>query len=273
MPTFRSADYWLSFALFVCALLSKTVTATLPAAILLIVWWQRGRLEWRRDVVPLIPWFIVAAIFGAFTIWFEHEIIGARGADFTLSLVERLLLAGRVIWFYLAKLFWPAGLNFMYPRWTIDASAGWQYLFSIAAVAMAVALGVLARRRRGPLAGYLFFVGTLVPVLGFVNVFPFLFSYVADHFQYLASLGVIVPVASVMAMSTARLPPTLQRSLAAFVIVILGAQTWNRSAVYRDAETLYRDIIASEPGILDGIPEPRHRVGEPESPFRGHRYV
>ena len=154
---FRAVDYWLSFALFVCALLSKTVTATLPAALLLVLWWRRGRLEWRRDVLPLIPWFVAAAIAGAFTIWFEHDIIGARGADFTLSVVERLLLAGRVIWFYFAKLVWPAGLNFMYPRWTIDASAPWQYLFSIAAVAMAVALGAASRRaqrcRRGSARG------------------------------------------------------------------------------------------------------------------------
>ena len=257
----RSPDYWLAFALFVCALLSKTVTATLPAALLVVLWWQRGRLDWRRDALPLVPWFAIAAIAGAFTIWFEHDIIGARGADFTLSAVERLLLAGRVVWFYLAKLLWPAGLNFIYPRWSIDASAAWQYLFSIAAVAMAMALGVLAWRQppfapssqtaavgsRGPLAGYLFFVGTLVPVLGFVNVYPFLFSYVADHFQYLASLGVIVPVASILVLSSPRLGVALQSVLATMFLVMLGMLTWNRSAVFGDAETLYRDAIARNP--------------------------
>lgn len=257
--TFRTVEYWIASALFVCALLTKSVTATLPAALLVVVWWQRGRLAWRRDVMPLVPWFAMAALAGAFTIWFEHDVIGARGADFTLSFPERLLLAGRVVWFYLGTLFWPAGLNFMYPRWTIDASVAWQYLFSIAAVALAIALGVLAWRpfapssqtasagRRGPLAGYLFFVGTLVPVLGFVNVYPFLFSYVADHFQYLASLGVIVPVASILTLLTARLGLPLQRVLAGAILVTLGVLTWNRSAVYRDAETLYRDVIARNP--------------------------
>ena len=250
VPTFRSAasrGYWPAFALFLCALLSKSVTATLPAALLVVVWWQRGTLEWRRDVRPLAPWFAAAAIAGAFTIWFEHEVIGARGADFALSFVERLLLAGRVIWFYLATLFWPANLNFMYPRWTVDASAGWQYLFPVGAVVTAVVLGVFARTYRGPLAGYLFFVGTLVPVLGFVNVFPFLFSYVADHFQYLAGLGIIVPVASALAIATAGVRPALQRILAAAVIAVLAAVTWNRSAVYVDAETLYRDVLARNP--------------------------
>jgi tetratricopeptide (TPR) repeat protein len=267
--TFRTLEYWIAFALFICALLTKTVTATLPAALLLVLWWQRGlpraesrgRIDWRRDVLPLVPWFAVAALAGLFTIWFEHDVIGARGADFTLSFLERLLLAGRVVWFYLDTLFWPAGLNFMYPRWTIDASVAWQYLFSIMAVALAIALGMLARQhhafptsshiapagRRGALAGYLFFVGTLVPVLGFVNVFPFLFSYVADHFQYLASLGIIVPVAGILAIVTARFGLSAQRVLAAALLVTLGVLTWNRSAVYRDAETLYRDVIARNP--------------------------
>ncbi len=275
VPTFRSADYWVSFALFVCALLSKTVTATLPAALLVVLWWQRGRLDWRRDVLPLVPWFAVAAIAGAFTIWFEHDIIGARGADFTLSVVERLLLAGRVVWFYLGKLFWPAGLNFIYPRWTIDASVAWQYLFSIAAVALAVALGVLARPhpafapssqtaaagRRGPLAGYLFFVGTLVPVLGFVNVYPFLFSYVADHFQYLASLGVIVPVASVLVLSSARLGVALQRVLADGA----SCDAWDADVESQRCFRGCRDAVSrrdrAESAGLDGIPESRHRAG------------
>ena len=300
---FRAVDYWLAFAFFVCALLSKTVTATLPAALLLVLWWQRGRLDWRRDVLPLIPWFVAAAIAGAFTVWFEHDIIGARGADFTLSVVERLLLAGRVIWFYFAQA--RSGRQISISCIRAGRSTRQRHgsiCIPIAAVAMAIALGVVARRhpafappsqtasvfakapadrrslgggwsagRRGPLAGYLFFVGTLVPVLGFVNVFPFMFSYVADHFQYLASLGVIVPVASVLAMSTERFGPAMQRVLAAGVIVTLGVLTWNRSAVYRDAETLYRDVIRQNPAVLDGIPESRDRIGEPKSPHRGHR--
>ena len=155
MPTFRSADYWLAFSLFICALLTKTVTATLPAALLLVFWWKHGKLDRRRDVQPLLPWFIVAAIAGAFTAWFERAIIGARGEDFALTLLERGLLAGRVIWFYLGKLVWPENLIFVYPRWEIDESAWWQYAFPGAAVALAVGLAILAVRhgRRGPLAG------------------------------------------------------------------------------------------------------------------------
>ena len=220
---------------------------------LLVFWWKHGKLDSRRDVQPLLPWFIVAASAGAFTAWFERAIIGAKGEDFALTLVERCLVAGRVIWFYLGKLVWPENLIFVYPRWQIDESAWWQYVFPGAAVALAVGLAILAVRhgRRGPLAGYLYFCGTLVPVLGFFDVFPFLFSYVADHFQYLASLGVIVPVAGALAMASERLGPQQRRlatALGAALIAVLGVTTWNRSGVYRDAETLYRDTIARNPG-------------------------
>ncbi len=173
---FRAAGYWIATALFLCALLSKTVTATLPAALLVVEWWRRGRLRWHQDVRPLLPWFAVAVAAGLFTAWFERDIIGARGADFDLTLIERGLLAGRVIWFYLGKLIWPADLMFWYPRWTIDASVWWQYLFPAAVAGMTIALAIVARRTRGPLAGFLFFCGTLFPVLGFFNVYPFRFS-------------------------------------------------------------------------------------------------
>jgi len=56
---------------------------------------------------------------------------------------------------------------------------------------------LIRRRTRGPLAGWLFFAGSLLRT-GFFNVYPFIFSYVADHFQYLASLGIIVPAAAAL---------------------------------------------------------------------------
>ena len=101
-----------------------------------------------------------------------------------------------MIWFYLGKLFWPADLIFIYPRWQISQAVWWQYLFPAAALLLLAVLWGLRRRWRGPLAGLLFFVGTLFPVLGFCNVYPFLFSFVADHFQYLASLGIITLAAA-----------------------------------------------------------------------------
>lgn len=178
------------------ALLSKTVTAVLPAVLLVIFWWRRGRLNWKRDISPLIPWFAIGATTGLFTAWIEKTYIGARGADFSLTPLQRVLIAGRVIFFYASKLVWPRNLAFFYPHWKISATTWWQWLFPASLIIMGTALMVVARRNRGPLASFLIFCFALFPVLGFLNVYPFRYSYVADHFQYLASLAIIIPITS-----------------------------------------------------------------------------
>ena len=246
----RTPLYLWALGLFVLGLLSKTVTATLPAALLVIFWWQRGRLSWRKDVLPLLPFFLLGAVAGIFTAWVERTLIGAQGSAFAIPALERILIAGKAIWFYLGKLFWPANLIFIYPRWETSQAAAWQYLFPVAAFALVVALWALRRRWRGPLAGLLFFVGTLFPVLGFFNVYPFIYSFVADHFQYLASLGIITLVAAGIAMLLKRLQ--LWRRPAGYAIcvlllVTLATLTWRQSRMYTDIETLYTTTIDLNP--------------------------
>ena len=241
--------YYAAFGLFFLALLTKSVTATLPAALLVVLWWRRGRLGWRRDVLPLLPWLAVGAAGGMFTAWAEERLIGAEGADFSLTLLQRLVLAGRAIAFYFSKLVWPADLAFIYPRWSVNPSGGRQYLYGAGVAIVLVLLALLARRRRGPIAGFLFFAGTLFPVLGFVNVYPFLFSFVADHFQYLASIGVVVPAAWGLAWTAARIPVGA-RSRACLLLAVpavLGVLSWRQCRVYRDAETLNRATLARNP--------------------------
>jgi len=131
----RPARYVIASLWFMAALLTKTVTATLPAALLVIAWWRRGRLSWRNDVQPLLVWLILGVAAGLGSSWFERTQIGASGGDFTLGALERGLLAGRVVWFYFGKLLWPVGLTFFYPRWTIDAGVAWQWLFPAATLA------------------------------------------------------------------------------------------------------------------------------------------
>jgi tetratricopeptide (TPR) repeat protein len=243
--------YVLALGLFVLGLLSKTVTATLPAALLVIFWWQRGRLSRQRDLLPLVPFFMLGAAAGLFTAWVERMLVGAEGTAFELTLLQRCLLAGRVPWFYLGKLVWPANLMFVYPRWDVNPSIWWQWLFPVASMAMTCGLWVLRRRWRGPLASWFLFVGTLFPVLGFFNVYPFLFSFVADHFQYLASLGIIVLAAAVLSSAGARLLPReaqwVGRMLCLAVIGVLATLTWRQSAMYSDAITLYQTTIDRNP--------------------------
>ncbi len=249
--TRRKSTYFLALGLFVLALMSKTVTATLPAALLVVFWWQRGRINWRRDLLPLVPWFAVAIPAGLFTAWVEAtpRLIGAQGTDYALTLTQRLLLAGQVPWFYAWKVFWPSNLMFIYPRWTIDPGDWTQYLFLVGLAAVAVAFGWLARRNRGPLAGFLVFVGLLFPVLGFLNVYPFRYSWVADHFQYLAALGIIVPVASWLTVLARRISPGKigAIALAAVLLTTLGAASWRQSGNYQDYETLFRETLKRNP--------------------------
>jgi protein O-mannosyl-transferase len=237
----RKRFYFLALGLFGAALLCKTVTATLPGALLVIFWWQRGRLSWRRDVLPLAPFFALGAAAGVFTAWIERTMIGAEGARFAISAPERFLIAGRAVWFYLGKLVWPADLLFIYPRWHLDATAWGQYLYPAAALLWAAALWALRRRWRGPLAGSLYFAGTLFPALGFFNVYPFLFSFVADHFQYLATLGIITVASSGAALLLARCR-SRQRLIGYGVclalVATLGALTWRQSRMYNNLEAL-----------------------------------
>jgi len=239
--------YLVATGLFVLALLTKTVTASLPAALLVVFWWQHGRLEWRRDVRPLLPWFALGILSGLITAYFERELIGAQGADFDLGLVQRCLLAGRVFWFYLSKLVWPADLAFIYPRWTVDASVWWQWLFLVATLALLAGLLWWRRRQRGPLAVALLFAGSLFPVLGFVNVFPFLFSYVADHFQYLASLSIFALVAVLLQKGLSKLPRWAGHCAVVGLLGVFGALTWAQCGMYRDVFTLYETTLAKNP--------------------------
>ena len=123
----RPAAYVRALALFTLGLLAKTVTAILPAVLLVVFWWKRGRIDWRRDVRPLMPFFVLGLSIGIVTAWFERTLNGARGVEFQLAPMDRVLIAGRAIWFYLSKLAWPVNLMFIYPRWTIDAVA-WQHV-------------------------------------------------------------------------------------------------------------------------------------------------
>jgi len=245
----RRAAYASALGLFTLAILSKTVTATLPAALLVVFWWQRGRLSWRRDVLPLVPFFVLGLGGGVLTAWVEHTYIGAQGVAFQITPIERILIAGRAIWFYLMSVLWPVHLVFIYPRWAVSQAVWWQYLFPLGVVALVLAAWAWRRRARGPLAVLLYFIGTLVPALGFVNVYPFRFSFVADHFQYLACIGVLVGVAAgLRALADRRhLAPRGRVAAAAAVLTVLGAMSWRQSREYVDAATLYRTTLEQDP--------------------------
>jgi hypothetical protein len=245
----RWRPYVGALALFVGALLSKSVTCSLPAVLLLVFWWQRGTLD-RRTVLRLIPMFVVGLIMAATTVWLEGHHVGAAGPEFSLSPLERMLVAGRALWFYPLTLLWPHGLTFMYPRWTIDTHVWWQYLFPVAAAAVITAL-FIGRQRvgRGPLVGALCYAGSLTPALGFINVYPMRYSFVADHFQYLASAALLTLLAALGTVLVRRVvrAPSVATGLGVLVCALLAVLTLRQSRVYASPESLWRDTIVKNP--------------------------
>jgi tetratricopeptide (TPR) repeat protein len=247
----KKKHYAIALILFVLGLLAKSAIVILPAALLVVFWWKRGRIGWKRDVVPLLPFFAIGIMSGLFTAWVERRYIGAEGSEFNLAFIDRCLIAGRAVWFYLFKLLWPVNLIFIYPRWHIDVAAVWQYLFPAAFLLAAVLFWRLRNRSRTPLAVLLYFVITLFPALGFFNVYPFCFSFVADHFQYLASIGPIAAAAAGIVYGTGLLKKRLRRPLQPLLYVmllsVLFLLSWQQSGMYSDAETLYKTTIRKNP--------------------------
>lgn len=241
--------YVLSFVLFLFALWSKTVTCTLPAALLLVIWWKRGRIAW-KDVAALIPFFLFGLMMGLVTVSREKE-LGAVGFSWDYSFIERWLIAGRALCFHASKLVWPTRLTFIYPRWQIDAGMWWQYLFPVAVMTVILVLW-LARHRigRGPITAILFFAGTLVPALGFFDVYPMRYSFVADHYQHLASLGLIALCVALVHRASERWNErgkVLSVFAGVLVLMTFGGLTWQQQSAYRNTETLWRDTIHKNP--------------------------
>jgi Tfp pilus assembly protein PilF len=244
--------FFSAIGLFILGLMSKSVIATLPMSLLAVFWWKRGRLDWKRDIVPLLPFFAAGIASGLFSAWVEHTfIIGGEESTFAFTFVDRCLIAGRVVWFYVGKIIWPVDLIFIYPRWNVGQAVWWQYLFPFATLLCAGALWLVRKRWRAPLTAFLFFTATIFPVMGFFNVYPFRFSFVADHFQYLACLGPIAIVAAGIESGFGLLHGSLRRFLQPMLYVIvlltLSVLTWKQSEVYADAETLYRTTIRKNP--------------------------
>ena len=254
----RRRHYFLAFGLFVASLLSKTVTVTLPAALLVLYWWKRGRIT-VADVLPLLPLFGVGlAIALADTAYYASR--EALALDY--SLVERVQIAAHALWFYVGKLLWPVDLVVIYPFWEVGAGNWVEWGYVLAAVALAVGLW-LARGRigRAPLAAALFFVVTLSPVLGFVDYGYMQFSFAADRFQYLAGISVLAVLIGAGVHWTGRLPAMAGRGAlgaALLGVAVLAGLSWKQSHIYRDEIAFFSHIVAHNPEGRDA----HHNLGK-----------
>lgn len=247
------ASYWSAFAAFLLAMLAKTTAVTLPA-ILLLLHWYRGRPIDKRFLLKLTPFALVAAAFIPITIITESYYSGAAGFEYNISLPQRIIVSAHAVFFYLAKLVWPKRLVFNYEHWAPDASSALQWGW-VALLAVVIALIWKSRRRagNGPAAAGAFFLITIFPALAFFDIYPQRYSYVADHFQYLSSLG---PIALAASMSTKamglrgnnRLNMTPGHMLIfAVVFSLLWSLSWHQAKGYRNSTVLWRTILVHNP--------------------------
>ena len=231
--------------LLVAALLSKSVAVTLPCALLLLYWQQHGRLP-GRVVLWAAPLFLIAGGITAFDLYFYET---QNPVPFSHSPVEKLLLAAQALCFYAGKLLWPADLAVIYPHWEPVSARGWLCL--VAVIGVFVLLGCLHRRLgRGPLTGVLFFVLTLLPVLGFVDFSYMVLSFVADRYQYFASAGLLAVVAGGIVRLAHTLPLPSRRGLQLACVLGLGVLIWTsaqQATIYRDEIRFYSHITDRNP--------------------------
>ncbi len=245
---FKSVWYWLSFACFVLAVLSKGSVLILPALLLLITWWERPLAK--SDLARMIPFFLVAIIFTIVNIRFQVHASGEviRHVNFT----QRIVGAAAVVWFYLSKALLPIDLAFVYPQWNINlADFGWW----IALFAALGATALLFRQRNTRWGKPLFFAWmfygiALVPVMGLTDTGYMKFTLVADHYQYIPLIAVTA-LAGAVASNAFKHSAVVGRTLAGMVVVAgivsLAVLCWQQDSLFRSARTLYEDAVAKNP--------------------------
>jgi protein O-mannosyl-transferase len=246
----RGRWYALSLAAFLFALWSKIEAAPLPIVLLMLVWWRRGRVAW-KDLARSVPFFAAALVLGLVSVWFqEHNAIGqvAVRAD---SFWSRLAGAGWAVWFYFGKTLLPVKLIPIYPRWKIDPTNWLSYAPGLLLAAMFL---LLWRYRslwgKAALFGLGYAVLLLLPVLGFVNIYFFRYSLVADHWQYFAIIGPIALAAAALTLAARfleRRAALLPHLLGGALLVVLGILTWRQASVYQTSETLWRTTVDGNP--------------------------
>src|SRR5213595_2210687 len=229
--------YGLALVFYVLALSAKSTACTLPAALLLILWLQKRRINTRR-LIQILPFVILGMGMGLLAVWWERYHQGTSRAVFAfLTPIERILIASRAVWFYLSKLIWPSNLTFIYPRWNISPQHPLDYTWLLAGIVLCAAIYFVRRYvGRSAEVAAVFFVATLSPVLGFIMLYTFRYTFVADHYQYLACIGPITLVSAATGNWSERfkeIRPFIL-TLAAVVVVILAVLSWRQSSMYGD---------------------------------------
>jgi len=245
LPTDPGRLYALFLVTFVLGLLSKTTISVLPVVLGLILWWKNGRVT-RKQLLALVPPLVLGAVGGAVTSYIEHNplLVGASGPDWQVGYLSRILLAGQTACFYAMKLAVPYPLIFNYPKWTLNPANPLQWLPLVGVIGAVVGLFFAQRvLGRGAVAGVLIYLVCLLPASGLFMVYPFRFSWVADHFAYMASIGLITVVVSGLTSLLRRQLP-VGSAIAALVIVAFGGLAVAHSMAFYDVKSIWEDTEA-----------------------------
>jgi hypothetical protein len=127
----------------------------------------------------------------------------------------------------------------------VSQTIWWQYLFPLATLILGGATWILRQHWRTPLAIFIYFTAMLFPVMGFFNVYPFQYSFVADHFQYLACIGPIVLVAFGIGRAFGFLKRNIRLTLYMIILMILGVLGWKQCRIYTDTAKLFTSTVGA----------------------------
>ncbi|MGB8356776.1 MAG: tetratricopeptide repeat protein, partial [Chthoniobacteraceae bacterium] len=247
---------WLFYALallfLALALFAKTTACTLPAALFLILWLRHKPIGIRR-ILQIIPFLLLGIGMGLLTVWWERYHQGTHGKLFAFGLADRILISSHAVWFYIGKLLWPVNLTFSYPLWTLHPGNPLSYGWLLAGIVLCYVI-YCTREDIGRSAevAVVFFVATLSPILGFIMLYTFLYSFVADHYQYAASIGPIALFSAGM-VTLADSYKNLRNAIhaaAALIIALLAFLTWNQCHIYRDGRSIWLDTLEKNPRSL-----------------------
>lgn len=246
-PERKWFNYVFAIGFYALSLFSKSTACTLPAALVLILWLKKRPLQLRRWV-EIVPFVAMGMGMGLLTMWWERFHQGTQGASFAMAMPDRLLLMSRTIWFYAGKLIWPVNLIFSYSHWNISVTDPAAYFWPMLTIGCGLLIYYLRRYvGRGVEVGALFFVLTLLPVSGAIMLYTFRYTFVADHYQYVASIGLIALAAAGISVALG----SKQRVLAVAgiaLVLLLAFLSWRQCGMYADIETLWRTTCTRNPG-------------------------
>jgi tetratricopeptide (TPR) repeat protein len=244
-PIYRSPFYWLALLCFALGLLAKPMLVTLPFVLLLLDYWPLQRISNFRVAAALvaekIPFFLLMA--ASCLITFLAQNSGGMVASLEeIPLGDRLGNVPLAYLLYLEKMVWPAHLAVFYPLPKSLSVPG--VLLSIV-VLLAITVFVLRTRKRRPYAfvGWLWFLGTLVPVIGFVQVGQ---AAMADRYSYFPSIGISVAVTFAFYDGIKRFPvrPASVAIGAGLVLGLCVALTERQLSYWRDDVRLFSHALS-----------------------------